>query len=138
MLSNYVEGKKSIKELQSNKRYGECHSRSVAAAAHMEGAKVISGYAITGNKKYLHSIIVKKSSKGIIEAYDWTQNIIMPYEQYKDIHQFEELAEVNSEVILNDLTKVLIGLDLGIKPYLFFRDELLQDTKKNEEIFHKR
>ena len=71
-------------------------------------------------------------------AYDWTQNIIMPYEKYKDIHQFEELAEVNSEVILNDLTKVLRGLDLGIKPYLFFRDELLQDTKKNEEIFYKK
>lgn len=138
ILSNYVEGKENIKELQSNRRYGECHSKSVAMAAHVEDAKVISGYAITGNKKYLHSIIVKKSSKGIIEAYDWTQNIIMPYEQYKDIHQFEELAEVNSKVILNDLTKVLIGLDLGIKPYLFFRDELLQDTKKNEGIFHKR
>lgn len=138
ILSNYVEGKENIKELQSNRRYGKCHSRSVAAAAYMEEAKVISGYVVTGNKKYLHSIIVKESSKGIIMAYDWTQNIIMPYEQYKDIHQFEELAEVNSEVILNDLTKVLRGLDLGIKPYLFFRDELLQDTKKNEEIFYKK
>lgn len=138
ILSNYVEGKKNIKELQSNKRYGKCHSKSVAAAAHMEDAKIISGYATTGNKKYLHSIIVKKNSKGIVEALDWTQNTIMPYDQYVKIHKFEELAYVDSEVILNDLEKVLRGFDLGIKPYLFFRDELIQDTKKNEEIFHKR
>lgn len=138
ILSNYVEGKENIKELQSDKRYGECHSRSVAVAANMEDSKIVSGYVTIGDKKYLHSIVVKQNSKGIIEALDWTQNVIMPYDQYKNIHQFEELAEVDSEVILDDLKNVLKGLNLGIKPYLFFRDELIKDTKRNEEIFYKK
>lgn len=138
ILSNYVDDLDKVKELQSNKRYGWCHTKSVAIAANMNDAKIISGYAITGNLKYLHSIIVKKNSKGVIEAIDWTQNIIMPYDQYKSINQFEELAEVNSEVIKDDLNKVIIGMSLGIKPYLFFRNELMNDTKRNEEIFYKR
>lgn len=133
-LSNCLEDKELIKELTSNKRYGECHRRSMSIAPSIEGSKIVTGYITIGNKKVLHSII-EYEYDGKTIVLDWTRNLKITREQYIELTKFVELSSFEGEKVIDDIEKIFRNLNMGVKPYVVFRDELIRDMQKNKQIF---
>lgn len=133
-LSNYFEDKDLIKELTSKKRYSECHKRSLNVSPSIEGSKVVTGYITIGNKKALHSVIeYEHDGKTII--LDWTRNLIITKEQYIELTKFVELSSFEGRKFVDDVQFVFRNLNIGVKPYVVFRDELVRDMQKNKQLF---
>ncbi len=133
-LLKFINNYKVNKELHSEERYGKCHRNSILLAEQLEGSKILTGYINVGNYKVLHSVVVA-NKKGVLLVYDWTQNIIMPLDEYKKICNLVVIEEVDSKVMLEDLSK-LYGTSMTDKVYLTFRDEIIKDLERNQEIFN--
>ena len=136
MISRYFDDPKIRKELLSNDRRGECNKGSIILSDAIKGSRIATGYITVGNRKVLHSVVLFDDPKKGSLVYDWTLNLIMPLNQYKDMVSFNKLSEVASEDIRPELSK-LVGFDLDTKAYLMFSKELIEDTKRNEGIFRK-
>ncbi len=136
-LAQLISNHKVNKELHSKARYGRCHHNSLLLAEQLKDSKILTGYATFGIKKILHSVVVKTNKQGIPTVYDWTQNLIMPLDDYKRLVNFVEVSEVDREDMLNDLS-LIIGTDIVDKVYLTFRDEIISDMHRNEEIFNRK
>ena len=124
------------KELMSNERCGKCHLKSVIMAPKIENSKIVTGYMTMGNRKILHSIIECNVNNEIM-VIDWTKNLYITKEQYVELTEFVELASFNSKEVYDD-RKILdnnLFKSLSLKTYVVFRDELMNDIKKNSQIF---
>ena len=75
--------------------------------------------------KHTGYITIKKSLHSLIE-YD--------EEQYIKLTNFLELCPIKREDLIKD-TVISSNLDIRIKPYLVFRDEIIKDIEKNYELF---
>ena len=134
LLSNHISSLEAKKELNDlKKRAGECHSRSIQTVTSIGDSSIMTGFMTVDDMKVLHSIVLKKNSDDSMLAIDWTQNIVMPYDQFKKLFSFKEINEVPGEYISPDLKKIG-GLGIDVKAYLTFRDEIINDIKKNEAI----
>ena len=133
-ILKFINNYKVNKELHSEDRYGKCHCNSILLAKQLDDSKILTGYINVGNYKVLHSVVVA-NKKGVLLVYDWTQNLIMPLDEYRKIFNFVVIEEVGSKVMLNDLSK-LYDISMTDKVYLTFRDEIINDLGKNEEIFN--
>ena len=136
-LAQLINNYEVNKELHSNARYGRCHYNAILMSEQLKNSKILTGFATFGNHKVLHSIVLKKDKKGIEVVYDWTQNLLIPFDDYKRLVNFEEITTVDREDLLNDLL-LMEGTNMIDKVYLTFRDELISDMKRNEEIFKNR
>lgn len=133
-LSNCFEDKGLIKELTSNKRYGKCHSRAMDISPSIEGSRIVTGYITLGNQKILHSIIeYEHDSKTIV--LDWTRNLKITKEQYMELTNFVELSSFEGKKVIDDIEIIFKNLNIGVKTYVVFRDELIRDMQKNPHIF---
>lgn len=56
-LSDHIQDEDLKKELMSNKRYEECHAKTMNIAPSIKDSRIVTGYATMGNSKVLHSII---------------------------------------------------------------------------------
>ena len=100
----------------------------------IEGSKVVTGYITIGNKKALHSVIeYEHDGKTII--LDWTRNLIITKEQYIELTKFVELSSFEGRKFVDDVQFVFRNLNIGVKPYVVFRDELVRDMQKNKQLF---
>ena len=134
ILSKYLAGRNSKRELNdANKRAGECHTKSICSAAVIKDSSIMTGYMTVDDMKVLHSVVLKKNPSGVLEALDWTQNLIMPYDQFRKLFNFQELNEVPGSVIEPDLKRIR-GLGIDSKAYLTFRDEIIKDVKRNAAV----
>ena len=133
-FSNCFDNEKIIKELTSNKRYGECHVKAIEISPSIENSKILTGYITIGNKKVLHSVIeCEHDEKNIV--LDWTRNLMITKEQYVELTKFVELSSFEGRKVLDDIEAIIGNLNIGVKPYLVFRDELIKDMQKNLHIF---
>jgi len=133
-LSNCFEDKDLIKELISDKRYGDCHSRALNISPSIKGSKIVTGYATVGNQKFLHSIIeYEHDGKTII--LDWTRNLKIAKEQYIELTKFVEISSFEGRKFIEDIEIIFGNLNIGVKPYVLFRDELIKDMQRNTHIF---
>ena len=133
-LSNHIENEDLKEELMSNKRYKKCHERSMNIAPYIKNSKIVTGYVTMGNRKVLHSIIEYDVDDKTI-VLDWTKNLYITKEQYIDLTEFTELSSFKGKKIIDDSKLIAGNIDITIKPYLVFREELMRDIKKNLKIF---
>ena len=56
-------------------------------------------------------------------------------EQYIELTKFVELSSFEGEKVIDDIEKIFRNLNMGVKPYVVFRDELIRDMQKNKQIF---
>ena len=133
-LSNYIDNLGLKIELLSNKRYHKCHERSYALAPVIEHSRIVTGYITRNHTKVLHSVIeIPKNDKIIIM--DWTMNLYIEKEQYVALNDFIELSSFEGKKVIDDIEKIAGNLEIGLKPYLVFRNELMKDMERNPHIF---
>lgn len=133
-LSDHFQDEDLKKELMSDKRYGECHSRAMNIAPSIKDSKIVTGYVTLGNSKVLHSIIEYDVDDKTI-VLDWTRNLHITKEQYIELTKFVELSSFDGREVIDDIELITGNLNIGVKPYVVFREELMRDIKKNPQIF---
>lgn len=133
-LSDHLQEKDLKMELMSNKRYKKCHESSMILAPNIKGSKIVTGYVIIKNRKILHSIIEYDIHDKTI-VLDWTRNLYITKEEYTDLTKFREVSSFSGEKVIDDGKLIEGNIDIKIKPYLTFREELMRDIKKNLPIF---
>ncbi len=136
-LSNKLENKNIKKELESERRYGQCHEKSLELSMALPESYIVTGYVKANKGKYLHSIveIEKKSEKYII---DYTKNIIMPKEQYVKLTSFEELERISDMEYLQHVQKIQDFTNVSkidLKAYTTFGKEIAKELEKNSYMF---
>ena len=136
-LSDCIPDKEITKELQSKKRYGKCHHRSLRLAPNIKKSKVSTGYITLGKDKILHSV-VEYSRKGKTIILDWTKNLYMEKEDYVKLFNYEELSSFEGYKVLEDQDGLIWELleNITIKAYVLFRDQIVSEIEKitkNEE-----
>jgi hypothetical protein len=129
-LSNKIDNKKIKKELESEKRYKQCHSKSLDLLLAYPEAYIVTGYVKRFDGKYLHSIVEIEKEKGTYIV-DYTKNIIMPKEQYEKLTSFEELERISDMEYLQHIQKISNIPGIGLKEYTTFGKELVKDLEKN-------
>mgnify|MGYP004678178105 CR=1 FL=1 len=135
-LSNRIEEENVKKELESKRRYGQCHSKSIELATAQPEAYILTGYVKRFDGKFLHSIveIEKKNRKYVI---DYTKNIIMPKEQYAKLTGFEELERISDMEYLQYIQKILNIPNINLKVYTTFGKEIVKELEKNSFMLKK-
>ena len=135
LLSDMIEGnKRMVKDLKSDNRYHRCHESAIGMCLNdQEGnMKVLTGFMPASDRKYHHSVIeLNKDDNTLI--LDFTQNLVMLKDDYIKLYDFEIVNEVTSEEIKKDVD-IMIDLNMRTPFYLFFRDELINDLKKNNKV----
>ena len=137
-LSNGLENKNIKKELESERRYGQCHEKSIEISMEFPEAYIVTGYIKENKGKFLHSIveIEKKNEKYVI---DYTKNIIMPKEQYVKLTYFEELERISDMEFLQHFQKILNFTiqKIDLKLYTTFGKEIVKELEKNAFMLKK-
>lgn len=133
-ISNYTENTNLIDELTTNKRNKNCHIGSIYISSVLKNSKIVTGYIIIDSYKVLHSIVEYEIS-GESYIIDYTRNIVMTKKQYIYLTNFTELSSFKGQFFLDDTLKGLGKLNIGLKAYTVFRDEIIKDLEKNSEIF---
>lgn len=123
--------KGTIKELESDKRKGKCHQRTMEIALSFENSKILTGIIHFGNHKALHSVLLTSDGNII----DWTGNMITDKDTFYKMYDFILINEVDP-LNLDDDIKLLSQLDIDSKVYLTFRDELMRDIELNKDVFN--
>lgn len=133
-LSSHFGNADLKKELTSNERYRKCHSRAITISPSIKGSRIVTGYITIGNNKFLHSVI-ELEHKGEVFVLDWTRNMQISKKQYVELTNFVELASFEGSKVIDDAEIISGNLDIGVKTYVVFWDELIRDMKKNPQIF---
>ena len=124
---------KVIKELLSKDRAGYCHSSIMSIAPNVPNSRVVTGYVVYGNNKYLHTVLeYNVGDKEVI--LDWTRNIVMEKKDYCKLTKFQDVTRFDGELVGNDID-VLKGLGIDSKTYCTFRNEIMNDINKNKSIY---
>lgn len=66
---------------------------------------------------------------------DWTKNLKITKEQYIELTNFVELSSFEGRKVIDDIEIIFKNLNIGVKTYVVFRDELIRDMQKNPHIF---
>ena len=56
-------------------------------------------------------------------------------EQYERLTKFVELSSFEGRKVIDDIEVIFGNLNIGVKPYVVFRDELIKDMQRNPHIF---
>ena len=129
-FSDYITNEKMKKELESYRRDGKCHSKSVSVLINVPEGSILTGYVKRFNGKFLHSVVEIEKMKGTY-IIDYTKNIVMPKEQYIQLTAFEELERISDMEYIEDLQKMDILPIIDYKAILTFWKEILKDLEKN-------
>ena len=134
ILSNYIEDKELIKELNSKERYHKCHNKSIALSNNIKDSYILTGYYSPTQNKVLHSV-VEKIENGKSYILDWTQNIKMSKEDYIKLYKFKILQKISCKDLIKDQEILNKAEYQCLKTYLVFRDEIMRDFERNKHLF---
>lgn len=122
--------------MESERRYGQCHEKSIEISMALPEAYIVTGYIKENKGKFLHSIveIEKKNEKYVI---DYTKNIIMPKEQYVKLTSFEELERISDMEYLQHVQKIANIPGIDLKVFTTFGKEIVKELEKNAFMLKK-
>lgn len=124
-------------DIESNDRKGKCFERSYELSRILDMQNnLVTGY-IYGNSdkaQYLHSWLETKNNFVI----DYTRNAIINKDGYYLMLHAEPLSKISAEDIENDIQQYMSKcnrLGISLEQYLIFRDEIIKDFQKNDNLF---
>ena len=130
-LSKGINDIEAIKELESERRYGDCHIASINMTVGMKDYNVLTGYLNICGGRYLHSVIETPDG----EIIDWTKNLVMYKDEYIKLTGFKVLESIKSDDVLEMVIKYRDRNERFMRVMSVFGKELLNDIKRNPDIF---
>jgi hypothetical protein len=126
-LSNSLKKIDYVDELTTDKRYGCCHSKSIILANELGIGNVVTGTMITESSIIMHSVLEVANY-----VFDWTRNLVMAKDDYFKLTDFKVINIIPNKCVKEDLKHLLKDLDIELKAYVIFRDEIVDDYNKNK------
>lgn len=100
----------------------------------IEGSRIVTGYTTIGNQKFSNSVI-EYEHDGKTIVLDWTRNLKITKEQYIELTKFVELSSFESRKSIDGIEIIFRNLNISIKTYVVFRNELIRNMQRNPHIF---
>jgi hypothetical protein len=122
------------KELLCDDRLNHCYLKSITVAPCINNSSVVIAKTIVGDYQRLHAV-VEFPYRGRDFVFDWTQNIVMPSDQYNKLFKVEVLNKISGE----DIRRIVLlcqrlGIDTASSIFLAFGKEIEEDIKKRVKI----
>lgn len=133
-ISDYVDNKELKSELLSEDRYCKCHNYALYFGPKINNSKIVTGYVVLKDKKVLHTVI-STTIDDLEYILDFTKNLKITKKQYLKLTNFKEIVSFDSKYIEGDLS-LLSDIDISIKTYTVFRNEIIEDLKRNINNFN--
>lgn len=133
-ISDYVLDDDLKHEITTDERCGKCHIYALTMGPKIENSKIVTGYITIKDIQILHTII-EYEENDISYILDFTKNIKIKKSQYIELTDFKEISRFNSNCVMDDLKILIDSVNLSIKTYVVFRNEIMNDLKRNVEYF---
>ena len=146
-FSSIAKGVKNVfPYIETSEREGKCYTMSYGVSLCLGGGQqndVVTGliYGYSSKSKFLHSW-VETNIGGKDYVIDSVLNAVINKEGYYAMKHAKELNRIDYKTLKADSDKYFNGkLDenqIPLEMYLTFRDEVIRDLEKNEQLFDER
>lgn len=127
-----------IPDIESLERNGTCFLKAYNICLGFKNpSKIVTGYnyGYTDKSKFLHSW-VEVTIDGKDYVIDGTLNAMFNKEGYYKLRKIKVLNEITKDELRQDMIKYGKFIEeIGIDVYYVFRDEIIKDLEKNNELF---
>ena len=120
----------SKEELLSDDRYGHCYLKSIEIAPFVKDSNILFGLTKIGDYQRMHAV-VEFSLNDKLCVLDWTQNLVMPKDQYVklfDFYIYNSISGIDVKRIIELCQSK--GIDACTSIVLAFGKELEKDIKR--------
>jgi len=120
----------SEEELLSDDRYGHCYLKSIQMAPFIKDSNILFGLTKIGDYQRMHAVVEFNLNDRLC-VFDWTQNLVMPKDQYVKLFDFN----IYNSIIGNDAKRIIElcqskGINTSTSIVLAFGEELENDIKR--------
>lgn len=128
----------SLPDIESIERNGTCYQKAYRISLGLKRPnKIVIGYiyGYTDKSKFLHTW-VETTIDGVDLVFDGTLNAIINKEGYYKLLKVNVINEIKKEDFFEDIEKYGEFIDeIGLPVYYVYRDEIINELKKNDELF---
>lgn len=129
---------KILDDIETSKRNGTCFEKAFRLGLGFKPpAKIVTGYTYgyTDKSKFLHSWVeITRDNKEYVV--DGTLNAVINKEGFYKLRKVNVISEINKDDLIEDRDKYWDFIDeIGIYVYFVFRDEIINELKKNDAAF---
>jgi len=132
---------KLFSEIESEKRNGHCFDFAYYLTLMIPlDTKLTTGYVygFCDKAMFLHSW-VETTIDGEEYVIDGTLNAIINKEGYYLMEHAKTINQIDKNTFLDDLNKyeIINNVDIPLEAYYVFRDEIIKDLERNQDVFKK-
>ena len=132
--------KEKLPFIETDERHGKCYEIADVISLNLGiSNNIVTGYiyGYTDKSKFLHSWVETKI-KGEEYVIDGTLNSLINKQGYYLIQHAKPLTKISNQTFQNDIKNYLEKIEeFPIEVYYVFRDEIIKDFQKNDEIFER-
>ncbi len=125
-------------DLEDDTREGTCFAKALTIATHLgRDNTIVTGYCYgySDKSRFLHSF-VETILNGEEVVIDGTLNAIMNKDGYYALRHIKPLTKISNQTLREDMEKYLYKIKkFPPEVYFVFRDEIIRDFEKNDELF---
>lgn len=126
--------------IETDERIGKCYTFAKTISLNLGVSnEIVTGYVYGYSDKaeFLHSW-VEITLKGEEYVIDGTINAMINKQGYYLMRRVKPLTRISNEQLISDANKYLYKIQtFPLEVYFVFRDEIINDLEKNQEIFKK-
>ena len=132
--------KEKLPFIETDERHGRCYEMAQEISLNL-GIRnnIVTGYiyGYSNKSKFLHSW-VETTIKGKEYVIDGTLNSLINKQGYYFMQHANPISKISNKTFLNDIKNYLEKMEtFPIEIYYVFRDEIIKDFQKNEELFER-
>ena len=132
--------KEKLPFIETDERHGQCYDMAHIISLNLGiSNNIVTGYiyGYTDKSKFLHSW-VETTIKGEDYVIDGTLNSLINKQGYYLMQHAQPITKISNQTFANDIKNYLEKIEtFPIEVYYVFRDEIIKDFQKNDEIFER-
>lgn len=132
--------KEKLPFIETDERHGKCYEIAQEISLNLGiSNNIVTGYiyGYTDKSKFLHSW-VETIIKGEEYVIDGTLNSLINKQGYYLMQHAKPITKINNRTFANDIKNYLEKIEtFPIEVYYVFRDEIIKDLQKNNEMFER-
>lgn len=132
--------KEKLPFIETDERHGKCYEIAHEISLNLGiSNNIVTGYiyGYTDKSKFLHSW-VETTIKGEEYVIDGTLNSLINKQGYYLMQHAKPITKISNQTFVNDIKNYLEKMKtFPIEVYYVFRDEIIKDFQKNDEIFER-
>lgn len=132
--------KEKLPFIETDERHGKCYEMALEISLNLGiSNNIVTGYiyGYTDKSKFLHSW-VEATIKGEDYVIDGTLNSLINKQGYYLMQHAQPITKISNQTFANDIKNYLEKIEtFPIEVYYVFRDEIIKDFQKNDEIFER-